>query len=73
MENSDVQPPSNSGDIDPCLRKLVEDVAVIRSNYLTKEDLHKAMESQTWHLVIFICGFNTALAAATYCIARHVG
>lgn len=68
-----------TSDIEPRLRKLEEDVAVILSNYATKGDLHKAIEdlykamnSQTWCLVTFVCGFNTALAGATYYLATHV-
>jgi hypothetical protein len=73
MGNSNVQPPSNSGDIEPRLRKLEEDVAVIRSNYVTKEDLHKALHDLSWRLITFVCGFNTALVGATYYIAHNVG
>lgn len=68
-----------TSDIEPRLRKLEEDVAVILSNYVTKGDLHKAMEdlykamnSQIWRLVTFVCGFNAALVGATYYIAIHV-
>lgn len=50
---------------------IERDVAVVRSNYATKEDLHKEMSAQTWKLVSFVCGFGTALVAATYYIAKH--
>lgn len=71
MEQSNTQSATEPGFIEPRLRKLEEDVAVIRSNYVTKEDLHKAMHSQIWRLVTFVCGFNTALVGATYYIAHH--
>ena len=59
------------------------DVAVIKSNYVTKADLageigslkaemHSAINAQTWKLVTFVCSFGTALVAATYFIAVHV-
>jgi hypothetical protein len=61
------------------LAALERDVAVIRTNQATKEDLFKAMEGvykeinlQTWRLVTFVCGFGTALVAATYFIVTHV-
>jgi hypothetical protein len=54
------------------LNKLELDVADIRSNYASKEDLYKAIDAQTWRLVTFVCGFGTALAGATYFIATHV-
>jgi hypothetical protein len=54
------------------LTVLERDVAVIRSNYVTKEDLHKEINAQTWRLITFVCGFGTALVAATYFIATHV-
>jgi hypothetical protein len=45
----------------------------------TKEDIAKlgvAMQSeinaQTWKLVSFVCGFGTALVAATYYISTHL-
>ena len=47
------------------------DVAVIRSNYCTKEDLHREISVQTWRLVIFTCGFGSALVASVYFIAKH--
>lgn len=54
------------------------DLAGIRSNYATTTDIAKlgaAMQSeindQTWKLVTFVCGFGTALVAATYFIAKH--
>ncbi|MGB9991644.1 hypothetical protein [Pseudoduganella rhizocola] len=72
MEHSNTQPAAEPGFIELRLRKLEEDVAVIRSNYVTKEDLYKAMHSQTWRLVTFVCGFNAALVGATYYIATHV-
>jgi len=79
MEQSNTQSATEPGFIEPRLRKLEEDVAAILSNYVTKGDLHKAMEdlykamnSQTWRLVTFVCGFNTALVGATYYIATHV-
>jgi hypothetical protein len=53
------------------LTALERDVAVIRSNYVTKEDLHKEINAQTWRLITFVCGFGTALVAATYFIATH--
>jgi hypothetical protein len=53
------------------LTVLEQDVAIIRSNYVTKEDLHKEINTQTWRLDTFVCGFGTALVAATYFIATH--
>jgi hypothetical protein len=53
------------------LTALGQDVAVIRSNYATREDLYQAINAQTWRLVTFVCGFGTALVAATYFIATH--
>lgn len=57
---------------------IERDVAVMRSNYATKEDikgiavdLHKELSAQTWKLVTFVCGFGGALVAATYYIAKH--
>jgi hypothetical protein len=53
------------------LTALEQDVAVIRSNYATKDDLYQAINAQTWRLVTFVCGFGTALVAATYFITTH--
>jgi len=38
----------------------------------TKADLHKEINAQTWKLVTFVCGFGTALVAATYFVATHI-
>lgn len=46
-------------------------VAVLRSNYATKENLHKEINSQTWKLVTFVCGFGGVLTAAVYFIAKQ--
>jgi hypothetical protein len=51
---------------------IERDVAVVRSNYATKEDLHKEINAQTWKLVTFVCGFGTALVGATYFIVKHI-
>jgi hypothetical protein len=57
---------------------LERDLAIIRSNYVTKEDLHREIaglhrdiNSQTWKPVTFVCGFGTVLVSATYFIATH--
>lgn len=82
--DSDNQQPED-GDMEARLIKVEErlaaverDVAVIRSNYVTREDLQalqvalfKELNAQTWRLVTFVCGFGTALVAATYFIATH--
>jgi hypothetical protein len=36
-----------------------------------KSALHQEINAQTWKLVTFVCGFGTALVAATYFIANH--
>lgn len=68
--------------IDERLAALECDVAVIRSNYVTKEDLYRelsAMKSdllqeinrQTWRFITFTTGGATVLVSATYFIATH--
>ncbi|HEX9145118.1 MAG TPA: hypothetical protein VGA09_12655 [Candidatus Binatia bacterium] len=37
----------------------------------SKADFHEAINAQTWKLVTFVCGFNTALVTAVYYIAKH--
>ncbi|GAB3446594.1 hypothetical protein NX773_21605 [Massilia solisilvae] len=60
------------------LAVLERDVAVIRSNSVTKEDLHREigavlreMNAQTWKILTFVAGFGTVLVSATYFIATH--
>jgi hypothetical protein len=55
------------------------DVAVIKSNYATREDLfratgdlHKTINDQTWKLITWTTGLGAALVAATYFLARHI-
>ncbi|MDB5933766.1 MAG: hypothetical protein JWQ01_1110 [Massilia sp.] len=40
--------------------------------FATKADLHREINTQTWKLVSFVCGFGTALVAATYFVVTHV-
>ena len=58
--------------IEERLARVETDLAVIKSNYVTKEDLHREIASQTWRLVTFVCGFGVALVSSTYFIATHV-
>jgi tetrahydromethanopterin S-methyltransferase subunit B len=39
--------------------------------FATKADLFDALNAQTWRFVTFVCGFGTALVAATYFFAKH--
>ena len=58
---------------------LVADVANIRSNYATKEDLaqlesamYKVINEQTWKLVTWTTGAMALMTTAVYFIARNV-
>ena len=53
------------------LSAIERDVAVVRSNYATEAILQSTIGAQTWKLVSFVCGFGTALVAATYFIATN--
>ena len=83
--DTDSPPPEDEGmearllKVEERLAAVERDVAVIRSNYVTREDLQalqvalfKELNAQTWRLVTFVCGFGTALVAATYFIATQV-
>jgi hypothetical protein len=61
------------------LSAIKVDVAVIKTSGATKEDIAKLgmaiqgeINTQTWKLVTFVCGFGTALVAATFYIATHL-
>jgi hypothetical protein len=54
------------------LTSLERDVAVILSNYATKEDLHKELNSQTWKFISSVAGLGALLVSATYFIVKHV-
>ncbi len=53
------------------LAALEQDVAIIRSNHATREDLRKELGALTWKLVSFVCGFGTVLVSATWFIATR--
>ena len=54
------------------LTAINKDLAVVRSNHATREDLHKAMNDQTWKIITWMTGISTALVAATFFLARFV-
>jgi hypothetical protein len=54
------------------LSALERDVAVIKSNYVTKEDLHREMNAQTWRFVTYVAALNSFLVGAIYFLAAHV-
>lgn len=58
--------------IEERLAHVETDLAVIKSNYVTKEDLHREISSLTWRLITFVCGFGIALVSSTYFIAAHL-
>lgn len=65
------------GRLEADMATVKTDVAVIRSNYTTKEDLHREINAQTWKFVTYTTGLfvtaGSALVAATYFIAKHTG
>lgn len=44
------------------------DIAVVRSNYVTKDVLHQEMHAMTWK----IFGFSTVLVGIVYYLAKYV-
>lgn len=73
--------------VERTLAAVQADVAVIRSNYATREDLamlrgdfmeshlelRKAMNEQTWRLVTWFTAAMGLYSGLIYLIARHVG
>lgn len=54
------------------LTAIERDIAVMRGNYATKEDLHKTINEQTWKLITWTTGLGAALVAITFFLARNV-
>jgi hypothetical protein len=54
------------------LYALAADVAIIRSNYVTKDDLGRELNKLTWRLITFFCAFNSALFAAALFVSKYV-
>jgi hypothetical protein len=53
-------------------RERMARMEVRLENVVTSAELHKEISAQTWKLVTFVCGFGTALVAATYFLATHI-
>lgn len=47
---------------------IERDIAIIKSNYATKEDLHKELHATTWKIIAAIA----ALCGAVFWLARNV-
>lgn len=58
--------------LESTLQQLQTDVAVMKANYATREDLHKAINEQTWKLITWTTGLGAVLVGATFWIARYV-
>ena len=54
------------------LATLERDIAVIKSNYATREDLHKAINDQTWKIIGTMVTVGTLLSGIVFFIARNV-
>ena len=60
------------------LTAINKDLAVVRSNHATREDiatredLHKAINEQTWKIIGTMVTFGTLLVGAVFFIARNV-
>lgn len=57
--------------IDVQLTKIETRLDAFSTSFATKADLHREINAQTWKLVTFVCGFGTALVAATYFVITH--
>ena len=58
---------------------IEKDVAIIKSNYATREDIaalrgdvHKIVNEQTWKIIAWMSGISTGLVAATFFVAKFV-
>jgi hypothetical protein len=55
------------------MRNVREGVAVIKSNYATKEDLHREINAQTWKFIGVMSTIAVGLVGVTYYIASNIG
>lgn len=56
--------------LEAAIKHLATKEDLVRVEGVLRTELHKEIGAQTWKLVTFVCGFGTALVAATYFIAK---
>ena len=58
-------------DVRDRLARVETKIDIFATTFATKEDLHQALNTQTWKLVSFVSAFGTAMVGAVFFIARH--
>lgn len=59
------------GIVEQAIHGIKTDIAIIRSNYVTKEDLQRALLEMTWRIFGLMFATASLLTGTVYYIARH--
>jgi hypothetical protein len=57
--------------LENAVSQIQQNMAVVRSNYATKEDLHRELHALTWKILLAFGLIGSAISTVTFIIARY--
>jgi uncharacterized protein (DUF3084 family) len=57
--------------LETAMSQVQQDMAVLRANYATREDLHREVHALTWKILLAFGLIGSAISTVTFFIARY--